>query len=123
DFVELSNRTFVSFDENKWEWARKIRELKTGHALLRLVDDSNLYQVNVERFAPLYLKRSIPEIQKYHPAIYDNYLKFVEKNFENELFCTAEEIDKAAQLRLQSVINPRISIGRVEPKDTDDPFA
>jgi len=53
--VELSSRTYSTFEEDANVWARDIRNLPTGHAFLRLVDSPALYEVAVKRSAPGHL--------------------------------------------------------------------
>ena len=85
--------------------------------------DPNLYRLSVDRFAPLYLKRSIPEIEKYHLQVFDGYLEFVEQNFPSK-FLSAELIDHEAKERIEAVIQPNLSLGQVDQRFLEeDPFA
>src|SRR5207244_1486806 len=36
EFTQLASRNYVSFDEQKYEWGKKLRQLKTGQGLLQV---------------------------------------------------------------------------------------
>src|SRR5207253_6147715 len=64
---ELASRTFVSGDEWDRVWGRRVRELRTGEALIRLVNDPTLHHVRVERSAPGVLGLDLSELTRRFP--------------------------------------------------------
>jgi len=109
-FLELSNRTYYSFDEQRSLWAQKVRNLPTGVALLRLVNDPSLYEVNVKRSAPGYLAWDIDTLARELPEALEDMDRLVEHNFASELFVPPEVIDRETHERLQAVLKPRLVI-------------
>src|SRR4051812_13569223 len=55
DFLELVSRTFVTFEEDKHVWGRDIRIANRGRAFIRLVDQPEIYDVDIKRSAPGHL--------------------------------------------------------------------
>jgi len=110
DFVELSSRTYQTFEEQKAEWAKKVRGLSTGEAVLRLVDDSRVRHVKVRRSSVAYLRHDMATIAQHFPSVIDDMERLVEDNFARDLFVPAEEIDREAEERLRLVLNPPITV-------------
>ena len=110
NFEELSSRTYFSFDEQKQEWAREIRRLPTGQALLRLVNDQRLYRVNVKRSAPGVLAYDLQTIARKFPELLERMDRLVEENFQSDFFSTADEVDREIDSRMHSVLNSRIRL-------------
>jgi hypothetical protein len=54
-FLELANRTYYTFEEDKNVWERDIRTLPRGTVFLRLVEDNRLHTIDVKRSAPGHL--------------------------------------------------------------------
>ena len=109
-FMELSSRTYVSFDEQKAEWAREVRNLATGEALLRLVNDPKLYRVRVKRSTPGYLGYDLETISRQFPEVLEAVDRLIEQNFASNLFMSGEQVDRETELRLQAVLNPPLQI-------------
>ncbi len=129
EFLELSNRTYVSFDEQRSLWASKVRNLATGEALLRLVNDGRLQTVNVKRSTPGFLTFDLPTLARRFPAVVERMDKMVEQNFLSDLFVSAEVIDRQSEARLARVLHSRIVLhtssdgnGDVERPDAPSPF-
>ena len=110
EFVELSNRTYLSFDEQKSEWARTVRNLATGECALRLVDNPGIQRVKVKRTTPGYLKHDLGTLAKHFPQIIENMDRLIEDNFASDLFVSAESIDQEATSRLDAIVQPTITI-------------
>jgi len=126
EFQELSSRTYESFDEQKSVWARDIRNLKTGQALLRLVDDEKIRRVNVKRSATSYLRHDAVTIAQHFPELFDRMEELIERNFENDMFVSAERIDQEAEARLQRVLRQPIVMNSSDAdanSNASDPFA
>lgn len=119
EFLELSNRTYESSNEQEALWAQHVRNLQTGHALLRLVDDPALYRVNVKRSAPGYLKYDLVTIQKHFPQVIDAMDRLIEENFASDLFVPADVIDRETQRRLDAVLHPRITLQAKESSENE----
>lgn len=123
-FSELSSRSYESFDEQKAIWARDVRHLKTGQALLRLVDDPTIYNVLVKRSAPGYLRHDLAGIRQHFPELFDRMEEMIAKNFESDLFTSAEVIDAETEKRLTNLVNPSQDIdSTVVEEKPQDPFA
>ncbi len=110
DFLELASRTYETFDEQKSDWAKKIRNLATGECILRLVDDSALRHVSVKRSVPGYLKYDMATIKKHFPEVIANMERMIEENFASDLFVPAAVIDRESEQRLQAALRPRITV-------------
>jgi hypothetical protein len=110
EFLELSNRTYCSFEEQRTLWAQMVRNLPTGVALMRLVNDPNLYEVNVKRSAPGYLSWDVETLTRELPEVLEGMDRLVEQNFESEVFVTPEVIDRETEQRLQAVLRPKLTI-------------
>ena len=103
EFLELTNKTYYTFDEQRNLWAQKLRNLRTGGALMRLVDDPNLYEVDVKRSAPSYLSWDIETLTRELPEALEDMDRLVEQNFQSDLFVTPAAIDVETQRRLHAV--------------------
>ncbi|MCA9124896.1 MAG: type IV secretion system DNA-binding domain-containing protein [Planctomycetaceae bacterium] len=110
EFLELASRTYESFDEQKSEWAKKIRNLATGECILRLVDEPSLKHVKVRRSAPGYLKYDMTQIHRHFPEVIDNMNRLIEDNFASDLFVPASVIDRESEQRLQNALRPKITV-------------
>ena len=83
DFYEVSNKTFYTFDEQMRNWARLIRTLDTGNALLKIKDDHDLYNIMVDRL-----------LFPMTPAHVEARQRLLEENFSNRnLFIPRTEVD------------------------------
>ena len=107
---EVSGRTFMSFDEQQAEWAKEIRTLKTGEALLRIVDQDETVRVAVERSSPGYLEHDILTLNNQFQKIVDLKAALIEKNFSSDLFLPASQIDRETEERIQQVCFPKITV-------------
>ena len=67
EFRELSSRTYESFHEQRSIWARDIRNMRTGQALLRLVNEPKLRLVDIKRSAPGLLAYDLDMIARKFP--------------------------------------------------------
>jgi hypothetical protein len=105
---ELSSRTFYTGDEWDRLWAKRLRKLPTGTALVRLVDDPKLTEVAVERSAVGYLGWDAAMLQRKLPQVIERLQRFLEDNFRSEFFTAPQVIEAEAQRRLQQVLHPTI---------------
>ncbi len=110
EFLELTRKTFFTFEEQRAEWARDIRRLKTGQALIRVVNDPKIYCVDVERHAPGYLEWDEEKIKRRHPEAIEAIDELIEKNASSEYFVSPELIERETDERLQRLLNPVIRI-------------
>jgi hypothetical protein len=110
DFVELSNRTYFTFEEDKNVWAREIRNRPTGSAFLRLVDDPKLYDVDVKRSAPGYLAWDTEKIAGELPDVLEDVDRMVEENFRSEIFVSPAVIEAETRERLDAVLRPALTV-------------
>ena len=114
---ELSNRTYYSFEQKRQMWARKVRLLRTGACLLRLVDEDGIAHVQVEPWKPGCLSFDIDTISQHFPEVIDGYDKLVENNFHQDFFASPAMIEQETQERLDRVLRPKIVL---TSKPSDD---
>ena len=121
EFRELASRTYSSFDEQKNEWAREVRRLKTGEALVRLVDDHRLHRVKVKRSAAGYLGWPLEKIREELPEVFDDVDRLIEDNYRSDIFSTPAAIDDEIDRRIASVLqsgrSPRALGGGADQED------
>ena len=110
DFMEITKRTFMTFEEQSHEWGREIRNLRTGQALVRLVDDRNIYRVDIERYQPGYLSMDDDRLRRRMPQAIERMERFLEENAQSEYFVSPQSIERETELRLESILNPVIRI-------------
>ena len=110
-FRELSSRTYQGFDEQKSEWGREIRNLHTGRALLKLVNDNALHQVDVKRSAPGFLQYDMQTIAREFPWAIEAMDQLIEENFQSDFFVPASRVDAEAEQRIQEVLRHRTGPG------------
>lgn len=126
DFQELTTRTYVSFEEQKHEWASRVRNLSTGTGLLRLVDDPQLHDVAVKRSAHGYLSFDQQTLAKKFPGVLAAREALIEHNFASDLFVSPELIDRETERRIQTVLHPPIRLpppaDESDTESPDDPF-
>ena len=104
---ELASRTFVSGDEWDRVWGRRVRELRTGEALIRLVNDPTLHHVRVERSAPGVLGLDLSELTRRFPQAIERVEQFIEENFRSEFFVSPQVIERETEERMQAVLRPK----------------
>jgi TraM recognition site of TraD and TraG len=128
DFVELSSRTYSTFEEDCREWARDIRNLKTGHAFLRLVDSPELHHVAIKKSTPGFLNWDMEQIVREFPEALEDVDRLVEENFKSEVFVPPAVIDSEIKKRVEMIMNRET--GRIggsgpeaqKPSDPNLPF-
>ena len=109
-FYELVNRTYYSFDEQRNLWAQAIRNSPTGVAYLRLVDDPNLYEINVRRSTPGHLSWDMETLVQEFPEALEETDRLVEQNFQSDLFVSPEVIDRETHDRLHALLQPKLTV-------------
>lgn len=110
EFVELMTRSYYSFDELMNLWARDIRNRGVGECFLRLSGDSSIYDVKVKRSTPGHLQWDMDVLRREFPQAMDDVTQFIKRNFQSDFFALPQDIDHAAQLRLQAIVQPRVII-------------
>ena len=95
EIEEIASKNYSSFDEQKVEWAKRLRTSPTGRAFGKFKDDSRLYEIDIDHH-PITETKGL--LQKYD--------ELLAKNFELEFFQSkaAAEIE-GEQLRAL-VLNP-----------------
>jgi len=112
---ELASRTFYTFDEQKNEWAREIRKLQTGVALMRLVDDPLLYHVAVKRSTTGHLAWDRAKLAAKMPQVLEAVDQLIDENFRSGLFVAPEVIEAQTRERLARVLRPAIIVQSEPP--------
>lgn len=122
EFLELSSRTYESFQEQRAVWARDIRNLRTGQALLRLVNEPKLRLVNIRRAAPGFLSFDMDTLVRKFPQAIERMEELVEQNFKSDFFVPAAEVDREQEQRLELLLNGNHSPLPDAPPPSDSPF-
>ncbi len=111
-FVELTMRSYYSFEELKAMWARDIRNRNTGEAFLRLAGDPTIYDVMVKRSTPGHLQWDMEVLRREYPQAMEDVAKFIEANFRSDFFTSPQAIDQEAKKRLEAIVHPGL-VGNV----------
>lgn len=127
EFLELTMRSYYSFDELVNLWARDIRNRKVGEAFLRLSDDANIYDVKVKRSVPGHLQWDMNTLRREYPQALDDVEKFIEENFRSDFFTSPQMIDQETKKRLEAIASPAINVNQVPALESsavlDDPLS
>lgn len=110
EFRELIRKTYFTFEEQRALWAKDVRHLATGQALVRLVNDPNLYRVDVQRHAPGYLEWDLGTILRRRPQAVEAVEAFIEHNCASDVFVSPQLIERETEERLQRLLHPRIEV-------------
>jgi TraM recognition site of TraD and TraG/Helicase HerA, central domain len=122
NFEELASTTYRSFEEQRSIWARDVRNLRTGQALVRLVDDPRVRLVDVKRSATSYLRHDLASLARHFPELLEKTQALIEANFQRDIFLPAPVVDRQIEQRLGGLLNGPV----VEPVIMDaagSPFA
>ena len=104
EFRERVNTMYYSFDEHWHECARDLRRGRRGEAVVQLVDDHQLYRVNVKRSAPGHLALDTSLLLNEYPRALDDYHALLERNFSSEWFVSPETVEADMAQRLERVL-------------------
>ncbi len=107
---ELASKTFYSGDEWDRVWAKRVRQLNTGEALVRLVNDHQLHRVLVERSAPGVLGLDLAMLARKFPQAIERVEQFIENNFRSEFFVRPQVIEAETEARLRAVLRTPIVV-------------
>ena len=123
EFRELSSIQYKDFNEQRLEWMKAVRQLRTGHCFGRFVNDDRLHRILID-YAPV---RETPRAER-------RLQELLQANFEQEFFVStaaADQAYEAARIRLlqpekiqitqPSGEEPEIS-DAVQPSTSTDPF-
>ena len=91
--AELASRTFFTWDEDMRKYGRDIRHSKRGEAFLRVVDDDQLYFLDVIRSAPGHLAWDVHTLGEFYPEAIEDMLKLKELNFQSEFFVSPQVVE------------------------------
>ncbi|MDB5392211.1 MAG: hypothetical protein JWM11_7857 [Planctomycetaceae bacterium] len=119
-FQELASRTYETFDEQRNEWARDIRNLRTGQALLRIVNNPKLHVVDVKRSAPGFLQYDMQTIAQNFPWTLEAMDRMIEENFQSDFFVPASRVDVEIAERLDRVLQSHTRIGPLENSEDEE---
>jgi hypothetical protein len=127
DYLELASRVYQTFDEDLRVWARDIRNLSRGRAIVRLVDDPKLYDVDVKRSAPGYLAFDAVTLREEMPEVLDEVDQMIDRNFQSSLFASPKQIETEMQERLhrllhKTIVVPSKVIGEQQSLPQGNPF-
>lgn len=103
---ELANINYYAGDEWDRVWAKKLRTLPTGTALVRLVNDAEVHEIAVESSAIGYLGWDAALLRKKLPQVLDRTLKLIDDNFHSEYFVSPQVIEREREARLQAIVRP-----------------
>ena len=101
DYYELVREEFKTREEEVHDWRKSVRTQPKGQALVKLVEDPNLYQVQVDYLPPI----DYPELDA---AV----LKLKEENYVNGPFISSERADQNFQkIREEILAGPTLDVG------------
>ena len=110
EFQELSRKSYYTFEEQRALWAQQIRLLKTGQALVKIVNDPKLYRIDVQRHAPGYLATDVEQLMRRYPETLESVDRFIEQNYKQDFFVTPAAIELETHERLQRLLTNVIYI-------------
>ena len=111
DFEEISSLTYVPFEEHRLAWEKIIRELKTGHAFGKFVDDPTLYHLKVDHHP---IRRT--------SALERRLQELLQRNFEQDLFISRAEADRLEELHRRELLTPpKIEFHTGDPVEPPQP--
>ncbi len=93
EFRELSSIQYSSFDEQRLEWMKTVRRLKTGHCFGKFVDDDSLYRILVD-YDPV----------RETPSALRRLEELLQANFEQDCFMSIAEADRQYELARLSLL-------------------
>ncbi|MCY2990974.1 MAG: hypothetical protein NTY19_24325 [Planctomycetota bacterium] len=100
DFLEVSRKTYVSFDDQRTEWAQKIRTRRTGEAFAKFRDDERLYDLLVD-YHP------IPDT----PRLLESVEELIQRNFTSDVFVSKAYVETEGERLRESLLRqPPITI-------------
>ena len=123
-FLELSSRSYVNYQEHRECWAQTVRTLTTGQTLLWTPDGTGLRHVDVSQRRPGPLAFPADVIFARFPALVDRYQQLIEDNFaQREFFVSPAMIEQETRQRLERVLADRhtLSLGGAAPQSENDP--
>lgn len=103
---ELSSKQFYSFNEQRTLWAQKVRTLRTGQCILRVVDEERMRTVNVDQPKTGILALDPSVIERRFPEVMEQYEQLIETNNAKEWFALPAAIEAEANERLIQVLRP-----------------
>jgi hypothetical protein len=123
EYMELASKTYLSFDEQKLEWDKKLRQQLPGQGVLD-IPGMGLQELLIKRTSVGELAVPWQEVLKHLPRVKDAYDRLLEENFRQDCFVSPAVIEKETELRLQRVLQPRIELidHEAEPEE-DSPLA
>jgi len=95
EIQEIASKNYSSFDEQKVEWAKRLRTSRTGRAFGKFKDEPRLYEIDVDHH-PIVETRGL--LQKYD--------ELLAKNFELEFFQSKSSAELEAEQLRAHVLNP-----------------
>lgn len=99
DLEEVSSKSYFSFEDQMHEWARRIRQQRTGCCYAKIKDDPKLYHLAITN-------NRVVET----PSLLRKLDELLAKNFESDLFRTKQDIEREeAEQRQQLLSGDRIS--------------
>ena len=128
DYLELASRMYATFDEDARVWGRDIRNLSRGRAIVRLVDDPKLHDVDVTRSAPGYLAFDTATLREEMPEVLADVERLIEQNFQSSVFASPKQIETEMQERLHRLLHKTIvipttsTLNQGTPTEAKSPF-
>jgi hypothetical protein len=107
---EESSRVYMSFDEQRHIYGRKIRRLKTGEAFVKLHDDDELYKVKV-RLNKIHESESVDKRVE----------EFKQENFESDYFISSQNAERQFEELRRDLLTEKITLqGSAERLDDEE---
>jgi TraM recognition site of TraD and TraG len=124
---ELSNRTFYSFEEQRELWAKRVRHLRTGQCVTRVVNDEAVRLVQVDQPKRGYLAYDSALLRRRFPRAIEAYEKLLDVNSSRDWFASPQAIDRETDERLRRVLAAPVVIpaepdAHAAPASAPSPF-
>ena len=101
DYYELVREEFKTREEEVHDWRKSVRTQPKGQALVKLVEDPQLYLIDVDFLPPIE-----------DPKLDDAVLKLKEDNYSNGPFISSELADQNFQkIREEILAGPMLDVG------------
>lgn len=114
DFLEVSRKMYFTFDEQRTEWAQRIRTRRTGEAFGKFRDDERLYDLVIGH-------HPIPDT----PRLLESVEELVQRNFASDVFVSKTYVETEGERIRESLLRqPPITIHTAVPhnlENTPDP--
>lgn len=110
EYEQLASRNYFSFEDQKNEWGKKLRRLKTGEGVLQIVNDDELHEIAIDNWAVGALAIPWEVVCEELPLEKEAYDRLLEENYRQGCFVRPEEVERETIKRLETIVHPTLRI-------------